>query len=425
VKRGPLVAVLTILALALALPISGGLLGTSPSSPSPTAGVAGETARPTGNRSPGASVDPASPAPPSHEPAEPATPPPPDGPPGPVAIVPVTHFRSPAESTSRDELRAVLAGRSERYQRLELIRAEADAILGALGVEVPAGSDRLVLARDTRSLFRDLARSRDRLAFVRADEVTPAVRALAWAGRSLFGVDRVGRLRDWPVTAVLPTRRGAYDPARAWTLVAGGDILLDRGVALAVRAKGIDFPFDGGRAAISSRYCCSSFGWELPRTERLGDRGAMRDLLRQADLAIANFENPAPDSYRFHASGTVFSADPRLIEGLRNAGIDWVSLANNHIRDAGATGILDTIENLDDWGIRHGGAGADLAAARKVRLLRAGATRVAVLAYDTIADGYAAGANVAGSAQLSPSVVRTDVRAARKAGADVVIVFPH
>jgi poly-gamma-glutamate synthesis protein (capsule biosynthesis protein) len=323
------------------------------------------------------------------------------------------------------EVRAVLDGTSGRYVALELVRAEADAILTSLGLEVPAGSRRLVLARDAATLARDMARHRDRLGFLRVDDVEPEVRALGWGRRTLFGVDRVGSLAGWPLKAELPTRRGHYDPRRAWTLVAGGDILLDRGVALTVRDEGVDFPFQGGRAEITSRYCCSSFGWELPRTRRLGERGVMRDLLSSADLAIANFENPAPDNYRFHASGTVFSANPAYIEGLRNAGIDWVSLANNHIRDAGATGILDTIDNLDRWGIAYGGAGANERAARRPWLLEAGNVRIAVLAYDAIARSYAAGPGTAGSAQLTRTAVRADVRAARRAGAQVVIVFPH
>jgi poly-gamma-glutamate synthesis protein (capsule biosynthesis protein) len=151
----------------------------------------------------------------------------------------------------------------------------------------------------------------------------------------------------------------------------------------------------------------------------------MRALLEGADLAIANFENPAPDAFRYHTSGTVFSADPALIEGLANAGIDYVSLANNHIRDAGAKGILQTMANLDAFDIAHGGAGANLAAARKPALLEAGGQTVAILAYDTIASGYWATASRAGSVPMTADGVRADVAAARKAGADVVIVFPH
>ncbi len=280
----------------------------------------------------------------------------------------------------------------------------------------------------------DLAVSRTRLGFLRADAVGPSVRALGWGDRRLFGVGAVETEADWGLSARLPaptTADGepapAFDPAATWTLVAGGDIMLDRGVAQTVKInkKGVDFPFDGGMADITSRYCCSSFGWELPRVKRAGEAGAMRALVSGADLAIANFENPAPDRFRYHTSGTVFSADPALIEGLANAGIDYVSLANNHIGDAGQTGILQTIENLADYGIASGGAGRNAKAARRPTILEAGGIKVGILAYDTIAPVYRAGTDKAGSALLTAPIVEQDVKKARDAGAEVVIVFPH
>ena len=116
-----------------------------------------------------------------------------------------------------------------------------------------------------------------------------------------------------------------------------------------------------------------------------------------ADLAIANFENPAPDSFRYHTSGTVFSADPALIEGLANAGIDWVSLANNHIGDAGRNGILQTIDNLAEFGIKSGGAGKDARSARRPTILETPAgVKVGIIGYDSIAPGYRAGTDSAG-----------------------------
>ena len=69
--------------------------------------------------------------------------------------------------------------------------------------------------------------------------------------------------------------------------------------------------------------------------------------------------------------------------------------------------------------------GKDLKAARKPAILEAAGTKVAILGYDAIARGYHATANRAGSAGLSAKAVKADVAAARKAGADVVIVFPH
>jgi hypothetical protein len=347
---------------------------------------------------------------------------------GPVAVVPVTSFRGTALSTTRGEVAAVLAGTSNRYDALELVAGETDAILASLGLARPSATSQLIEADDATSLAADLATNRKHLAFLRADAVTPAIRALAWDDTTLFGVGRVKTVAAWPLMAQMPpSGNGAFDPATTWTLFAGGDILLDRGVyqTVKLRGKGVDFPFDGGSAEITSRYCCSSFGWEIPRVKRTGNAGAVRDLIDGADLAIANFENPAPDQPRYHTSGTVFSADPALIAGLADAGIDYVSLANNHIRDAGGAGLLQTIANLTRDGIASSGSGRNLAAARRPGVFTVAGTKVAILAYDAIAAGYRATTSRIGSAPLVASYVRADVKAARAAGADIVIVFPH
>jgi hypothetical protein len=426
--RRPTAAVLGIVALALAVQLLGGGLGpsggtASPAPPTPSAvvGAASPASTPTPSPSPSPTGEP-TPAPPapsaSPTPREPAL--------ASVPIVPVTSFRNPWSSTDAAELRAVLAGTSRRYRAVELVAGEADAILAALDLRRPAGTT-LVLAPDAAAVAADLAAHGDRIAFLRADAVGPAVRALAWGTTSLFGVDRVRRLADWPLTAELPAAATPFDPATTWTLVAGGDILLDRGVAKTVKldGRGIDFPFDGGTAEITARFCCSSFGWQLPRTKRTGNAGAVRHLLTAADLALANFENPAPDRFRYHPKGTVFSADPALIEGLARAGIDWVSLANNHIGDAGRAGVVQTRRNVERWGIAVSGAGADLAEAHEPAWLEAGGLRIAVFGYDTIAKYYAATADRPGSAQLTAAAARADIAAARRAGADLVVVYPH
>jgi hypothetical protein len=427
VKRNPsplaVVAVIAVLAAAFV----GGVLtaGSSPASPAPAAtGAAGQP-------SPSRTESPEAAEPTQGEPStQPSTPP--AGHVVPMAVVPVSSFRGTATKTSIAEVKSVLAGTSGRYEAVELVRRDAQAILGAIGVTATPDGGRLALVGGMRTLRSDLVAHRKRLAFVRADDVTPAVRALAWGRHALFGGDRVASLARWPLKAPLQAVRDpyvpAYDPRKAWTLVAGGDILLDRGVARTVKldGRGVDFPFSGGTATITG-HCrdCSAFGWDLPYIHRTGNTGAMRVLLEKADLAIANFENPAPDNFSYHTSGTRFSADPRLIEGLMNAGIDYVSLANNHIRDAGGQGILDTIKNLDDRGIAHSGAGKNLTAAHRPAIMQIGKVKVAILGYDTIARAYGAGPDRPGSAQLTAAAVRTDVRAARRAGADLVIVFPH
>jgi poly-gamma-glutamate capsule biosynthesis protein CapA/YwtB (metallophosphatase superfamily) len=434
VNRRPLLVVLGLIAIAIALPVSGGqlgIVGTASIAPSQAAGSGPAAAASGPSQTPGGTPAPSSGAPSATPGGTPAPAPTPT--PGTiiaaVPIVPVTNFRSTATSTARREVQATLAGTSARYDALELVGDEADAILAELQVDRPALASRLILADDDKALASDLTEDRKRLAFLRADAVEPAVRALAWGDDALFGVGRVKKLADWPLMARLPAPAAAdaYDPATTWTLFAGGDIMLDRGVyqTLAIKGKGADFPFSGGTAEITSRVCCSSFGWEVPHTRRTGDAGAFRALVKGADLALANFENPAPNNPTYHTSGTVFSADPKFIDGLADAGIDYVSLANNHIRDFGGLGLLQTITNVTKRGIKVSGAGKDLAAARKPAMLEAGGVKIAVLGYDAIASSYHATATKIGSAPLSAAAVRQDAKAARAAGADLVIVYPH
>ncbi|MGH2474679.1 MAG: CapA family protein [Candidatus Limnocylindrales bacterium] len=421
-KRLPLAVVGGLLVIAALVPMSGGELGFGGAAASPSPGASSAVA------SPGVTAS-DSPTPTS---VEPSATPVPTATPVPLAdipIVPVTHFRATVELTGRAEVADVLAGTSKRYEALELVEADADAILAALGAERPTDTSRLVLAPDAATLTTDLAEHRDRLAFLRAGEITPAVRALAWGKNAMFGVDRIKALADWTLTVPLPVAPDAptFDPGTAWTLFAGGDILLDRGVYQTVRVngRGVDFPFDGGTAEITGHTCCSSFGWRIPQTKRTGNEGAMRHLISGADIAIANFENPAPDRVRWHTKGTVFSADPGIINGLVDAGIDYVSLANNHIGDAGDRGILQTIANLEKRGLKYSGAGKDLTAARKPAMIDVNGVTVAILGYDAIAKAYFAGKDEIGSAQLSRKISANDIKWAREDGADIVIVFPH
>ena len=429
----PLFAAILVVALIplLALAVLGGPATTPGTSPSGSglAQATGSTGLVLGSATAGPSQAPTASGP-SPSPAVDPSPSVPTGTIGAVPIVPVVDFRSTATNLEPADVSAVLAGTDKRWKTVDLVAADANGILAALptvGVTGAIDPARIVRFATADALDKALAKDSDRLGFLRASQVTPAVRALGWAGRSLFGVDRVKTAGAWKLDAQLKGDGHAFNPAATWTIAAGGDILLDRGVykQVEILGKGADFPFDGGTAQITGRHCCSSFGWPVPTAKRTGHAGAVRHLLSAADIAVANFENPAPDDPKYHTQGTVFSADPRLISGLKRAGIDVVSIANNHIGDAGKAGILQTIANLDRYGLKHAGAGRNAAAAHKPAIIDVGGIRVAILAYDTIAKYYTAGASTAGSARLTAAGVKADVKAARAAGADVVIVYPH
>ena len=338
-----------------------------------------------------------------------------------VPLVPVVSYWSPLDAITLDELRAALDGTSEAFDEVMLPSADRAAIGDALGVAV-ANRVKSGSTADIRSAVRNGA-----LGLLRVSDVTPHVRALGIGEGRLFGTRRVTSLDDWPLSVkanVSPA--SVFDPARTWTIVAAGDILLDRGVARQVKEldKGVDFPFDGGTVQITGSRCCSGFGHRVPVFERTGNEGAVRALVSGADLALANLESPVDDDFVYHTRGTTFSGDPVLLDGLRNVGLDFVSLANNHIRDAGADGILDTIKELDARRIAHSGAGANFEAAREPAALQARGTKVLVFGCDAIASAYWTRGERVGARRCDTSTLVEDIREAKKSGA-VVIVYPH
>ena len=107
--------------------------------------------------------------------------------------------------------------------------------------------------------------------------------------------------------------------------------------------------------------------------------------------------------------GTIFSADQTLIDGLADGGLRRHGLANNHIRDQGANGLLQTVGNLKKRGISARRCRQGLTAARKPAIIETHGVKVAILAYDAIAASYHASADKVGSAPMAAKVVIADV----------------
>jgi poly-gamma-glutamate synthesis protein (capsule biosynthesis protein) len=340
-----------------------------------------------------------------------------------MPFVPVVRFWSTTESIDRSDLVAALKGQGNRYSRVLVPTGDRAAIEEALGILMAQS----VQDADPAGIIA--AVKRGALGILRASDVEPSVRALGIDGKELFGNERVKGLDGWPLVAEVTTApERAWSQRSTWTLVAGGDSFTDRGVYERVvnRNKGMDYVTNGGTARVTGHYCCGPFiaGNDVPSYELTGNKGAFRRITRGADLAIANHESPIPDNAVFHLHGTTFSSFPRLTEIFVRAGIDWFSLANNHIGDFGDDGIMDTRRNLDRYGIKFGGIGRDLTQARKITYMDVRGTRVALLSCDDIAPAYWAGENEPGSVPCRGPHMREDIQKA-DARADVVIVFPH
>lgn len=70
------------------------------------------------------------------------------------------------------------------------------------------------------------------------------------------------------------------------------------------------------------------------------------DFIKQADLTLINLEAPLIKDCPARDDGMIFCADARHIEGLRFAGIDIASTANNHYGNHGLEGIKESNDLL-------------------------------------------------------------------------------
>jgi poly-gamma-glutamate capsule biosynthesis protein CapA/YwtB (metallophosphatase superfamily) len=151
--------------------------------------------------------------------------------------------------------------------------------------------------------------------------------------------------------------------------------------------------------------------------------------LRDADLTIAdlecslsdNIEQP-DDPFTF-----LFTTNTAAVAGLKLAGIDGVSLANNHTMNFGEPGLSDTIAALTASGIAAFGGGPNLAAARQPGRFTVKGTNFAFLGYDGItADDYGAGPNWGGTCPLRRQLLLDDLTTLRAdPTAPLIVPFFH
>ncbi|RIQ20315.1 CapA family protein [Jiangella rhizosphaerae] len=158
--------------------------------------------------------------------------------------------------------------------------------------------------------------------------------------------------------------------------------------------------------------------------------------LGAADLTVVNLETSVGNSgtpepgKRF-----TFQAPPTALTALQAAGVDVVTMANNHAMDFGPDGLADTLAaRTSAPGLDVVGVGADLAEAFAPAIRDVGGTAVAVIGAnvpddpgaDPTAHWAATGTTAGVATALDPAPLLDAIARARtQAGADVVVVYLH
>lgn len=239
-------------------------------------------------------------------------------------------------------------------------------------------------------------------------------------------------------SSVRGTASGAKAPSQRLTLFLAGDVMTGRGIDQALPHPVSPELYEpsvrsardylalaeaaNGRLALPLDYA-------YPWGDALAELDRVAPALRLVNLETAVTARGKPDP----GKGINYRMHPGNLPCLPAAGLDGVSLANNHVLDWGEEGLADTLGSLANAGIRAAGAGADRDAAAAPLIYATDAGRVLFFAACTGSSGvprrWAAGPDTPGVnlidfGERSVRAIADAVAAVRRPG-DVVILSLH
>ncbi len=193
---------------------------------------------------------------------------------------------------------------------------------------------------------------------------------------------------------------------RTVKLIFGGDVMLGRLVADEIKARTPFYPM-----------------------------GKIASLMKSADLTIVNLECAITTSDKLwhgEPKAFYFGAPPQAVEGLVDAGVDLVSLANNHSLDMDDQGLLDTLNILKANGIQHAGAGRNLKEAGTPAIIEKNGIKFGMVAYCDHQEDFTATGSRPGIAYIdlenekfALKLLQQDLEGMKQAGVDWPILSLH
>ena len=153
-------------------------------------------------------------------------------------------------------------------------------------------------------------------------------------------------------------------------------------------------------------------------------------VLGNADYTIANLETTIGKYRNLDYSGfPMFNSPESLLKTVKDAGVDFLTLANNHMLDRYFEGMLATIEHVEEYGFDHGGSNRSPEEKEAPVIVEVNGISLGFLCYTEMTNGVegACAKDVVqyGVNYLYKSDIPGDIQRLRDAGAEVVIAVPH
>ena len=161
----------------------------------------------------------------------------------------------------------------------------------------------------------------------------------------------------------------------------------------------------------------------------------IREELRSADLTIGNLETVFAPGRPYSGELTGFNAPKEYLDALKDCGFDALVTANNHCLDMGTEGALATAKAVRAAGMEQVGTNVLPEEKERFLLLDVNGIRIGILSYTMLVNRITAARYdetgkwcvhfLDARKQYEKERLEGAVRAAREAGADVIMVYLH
>ncbi|MDN3015258.1 CapA family protein [Paenibacillus sp. BSR1-1] len=216
--------------------------------------------------------------------------------------------------------------------------------------------------------------------------------------RKLSYYDQLVALQQTPNNISVKQKAALTHIEEPIRLTFAGDAMFDWSVKQTVKQKGADYPF------------------EYIKTE-----------LASSDLRVVNLETSITTGGTKQGKQYTFRSDPIALSGLKNAGFQLVSLANNHSLDYGLQGFTDTVANLKQYQLDYVGGGLNKDEAYAAKSYSIKGKIVKILAFSKVLPDFSwvAAASKPGLANgYDISLINHTIQT-EKEDADYLFVFIH
>ena len=163
---------------------------------------------------------------------------------------------------------------------------------------------------------------------------------------------------------------------------------------------------------------------KVPPSELWGD---MLSEIRSTDINIFNLEAALTRSNQKVDKVFNFKSDPANVQTLLEANVHAVNLANNHVLDYSESGLLETLQTLDDAGILHAGAGKNILEARRPVIVTKNGITIGLLGITDNEPGWEASEQAPGIRYVAVGdidKIRPDIESLKRQ-VDIVILSAH